>query len=754
MNPLPRSLLQAGFLPQPRLLLLSFLFTMVTGLSPMAASATDESRQPTAGAGLVKALPAIKTLQDKIPVEYLSLDGLVEAAEFDATKIVEHINTNMSVQPYHGVMQHNQAVIMSAQGNALELSRLLLGALELAGYEARIVEATLDAKAVDTLLLKLFETTEAERWQLAAEDAEAALVNIGAAMGNKNTQALVTQYNEISNAISWQQSPLKKRSAAMAGKLQQILTANNVTLGSDVVMQEVRAALRSYYFVQYRMDVGQEWQSAYPGFATRPENLQEKNYLRDVPDELYSKITIQAFVETKQGEKTSTQAVSAAMRFLAADLIERDLGYSAIPDSLIEFMQNPERQIDIADVRVFLPTLNGAPMDGARAFSLDGKVMSVAEAFDDMGKLGSAVDKNLSGVMDTLGSSTNENLAQQPKNFLVAHYLEITSQSPGSGAEVVRRYFYQQGADVSQTRKAFDVSQRLLVGVKAHAYTPAVQLHKQLQRMSAFISALGKIADTPIASTMSVGKILENSLSGIEDPRFSIPLVIENMGLTSTETVLRTGPYVAGIWNRSTGEGLQDEKLIHDVIFDPAIALRKTDSQVKVDAASNLVSGTWLTYAEAAAINGIDTKRNAFNPGLTPAAEQFESASAAGVKLEQTLPVIAHQDQRYIYLVAGRGPADVPFYRIDLGTGRALGFGPEGLGSVSAETLLEIKVLVAYTSSLRKMFQCPRGEAGVSCILCEGGMGILNIIGAGSAGETVAFIGGTFAAGEVCDAIL
>lgn len=76
MNPLPRSLLQAGFLPQPRLLLLSFLFTMVTGLSPMAASATDESRQPTAGAGLVKALPAIKTLQDKIPVEYLSLSML------------------------------------------------------------------------------------------------------------------------------------------------------------------------------------------------------------------------------------------------------------------------------------------------------------------------------------------------------------------------------------------------------------------------------------------------------------------------------------------------------------------------------------------------------------------------------------------------------------------------------------------------------------------------------------------------------
>ena len=625
--------------------------------------------KPIATEQAARITTALDMLLGEIDESQFDLVALVDALDYDETRIVDFVTTQIVYDDYPGVLRGAKGTLVSRAGNSLDQSILLAHLLREAGLDARIVHGTAPGSVIppashDQRAIRppVFNTPDV-------------LQRVGTSLNPPGTAGRTLtdgEKNQARNAVITRPATLAKLTSDIYQAVQPIATS----AGSKS---------RPYFWVDYRLGPSDPWQAAHPAIGAKasPGNIEVAGYIADSVDpELQQRIRIQAFIERSLRGKLESQAVTRRYEYPAANLSGVTFKYSVIPSAFLasEHPVSDQGEQMLAASNLFFPVFDfGAPgLD--LAFDTTGNVLAADDALNSMAALYQTLGKGFLSAADALNGNVSPAEGGSPSVHVTRHWVEITLLRPGLEPRTFTRDIARWQGDESVLKQS--LARTAYFRVEAGAVSPAEILHRSLKTQRELVRSLS--SDTPLA--LEDGMLAQFSLDA------EIFLLTSDMAAAenNAERSYRAEPAIIA---RYLPYGRIDaSREGFDIINAPRVAVSPAaGTQDKRATLYNGIVDTWLEHELFA---GEQWSRSAYgrlqqrlNAGgaLTVLAESQRLPHAVPAPTGKLIVKDLEDHQRVVLV----GPAEQcdAWWRVDPQSGAAVGVLANGWGGVVPEYL-------------------------------------------------------------------
>jgi hypothetical protein len=343
---------------------------------------------------------ALKTFKS----DRLNPEVVVEAADFDARRIVDWVENNTRWIPYEGVLRGARGVLADRHGNALDRSLLLAELLQQAGYETRLARTTLPSLLAGELLRR--ETSRE------------------AAPG-------------IQNALTAAGRDAARRAVSQAQALQKIARLPPDAAAAEQVSDQEAAA--DHWWIQARLeDTWKDLDPLFPGqqAARRPAPV-ALHRSENLPEGLFHRVTVRVVIERWENGRVSEETpVEHTLK--TADAVAQDVEVHFVPYGA------QAQPADANEERDAFNALLNTAQDWLPVLLVAGKRIT-DKGFGSDGRLETnpnrpAVERKIGQAVKAVGALGASN--QKPDSILSACWIEYQVVRPGGRPERVRREIF------------------------------------------------------------------------------------------------------------------------------------------------------------------------------------------------------------------------------------------------------------------------------------------------------------------------
>jgi len=683
-------------------------------------------------------------LRGEIDQSTFDPQALVDRLDFEAKALLEFVTDAIVFQPYEGALRGVAGTLRAGAGNSLDQSILLASVLKSAGYDARVVKATLSEQDA----LRLLQQTASAKPAMSLDYLQ---THVNTAFPETTKQS---DPKELSETLAFKVAREQEK------RLLETLQTAGLGLEPRDVTARWLSVVREYFWVQHRDGPSSEWQDEHPAFgqAKAPESLAPEEYFADsIPEQYHHSFSISAWMEQLMAGKIIKHQLMSPWSGPVANLAGTAIRYRNAPSGLV-----PDTAADldqaVADTRFLMPMLNGARAPGAQAFDLKGRVIDpfalASPAASMFQTLGDKMTAATEGVMDDKDG--------QPVMALHSMWLEFTFSTPSGESETQRRYLVAPREDYSGDQKALlwplmtDHVYMLAASGQPLDYLADRYLDTAIQNMD-WLEAMIHKAFRP-----DVGTPLPSELP-VDFPSLTQYWLMErHPGLEEEVIAYRSVPGLMGL-----RRGFRDADTAFagvDIVWNAIEHVRISDTGLEQIPRAALSRGVWETVVEA-----VPAKVLGLNPSaITSTTRVFELAGEQGLESKvfepsqsaQTGPLglgatarkFFDQDLARGYVVVA--PVKVPdqalqagWWRVHPETGETLGMTGDGYGQESVEYMIIDMALTANSlvNAVNALKECEQEPSMVTKLCCIVEANINNVAGLSFGG----ILGATVASGTV-----
>ncbi len=651
--------------------------------------------------------PLLQGLRNALDRSQFDLIALNRALAFDGAAIVDFVRDEIFFEQYVGVLRGAEGALLGRAGNALDQSILLTTLLEDAGYESRIAHGTLSTAQATALVNQMAQPRSEP--PAAGDKAllQEILDEIMALQGFSAEQ-------RAQLAVPPSGNPYQEITESDTQFILNALDQAGVTLGDPDAMDALIEEARDYYWVEYRLNAFDPWETAHPAFADAPELVADETFI-EPPTELYHRVRFETFIEQKIDDQLIVNPIVEDLESTTADLVGRPFVYQNQPNNL-DYATYTDMPSLLAETGHFLPIINNE-LAGS-AFDLDGRIYEmdllsldrygVKQIFQTQARqLEQAI-----GALDGIGADSDE--TTNPDDFitLTAHWIEYTLIAPNGFEVTHRRYALDrigaenranQDATIIDPTPLPDAAQAILttntVMVLSNHNNVAYNLDRYAQRMLQEIALMTDDAQVPSLETLQAIMPWEDVVlnSAFEDGH---SFAENSISYRPSATV---AVYQEGIVPSQAQTTLFERV---DVVANPRRVFTVAAGEVAPSIPQAIRAGVWETHAEGA-------------PMRLQAGEWFNTmiairtAQAAGIGMRvlnsadlDTLATLSHSAETKanlrqqleagyaIIIPESATSSQSGWWRVDPATGETLGMTTGNYGQAQVEYVLLIFSLV------------------------------------------------------------
>ncbi|NND00244.1 MAG: hypothetical protein HKN85_08685 [Gammaproteobacteria bacterium] len=680
--------------------------------------------------------PLLERLRSAIDRSQFDLIALNRRLEFDEMAIVDFVRDAIFFEQYVGVLRGAKGTLLGRAGNALDQSLLLTTLLDDAGYETRIAHGTLTTAQATDLVNQMAQPRPAQ-----PEPGDEAVL-----------QEILDEIMALQGLSAEQRAQLKTPSkdnpyqSATQSDTHFILDALDqagVTLGDPQAIARLIEEARSYYWVEYRLNAFDEWETAHPAFAAAPKLIADSTFT-EPPAELYHRVRFEIFIEQKTGDQLIVNPIISDWESTTAELVGRPFTYQNQPNNL-DFETVSDLSSLLSETNIFYPIVNEKL--AGNGFDLDGQTFKLGLSAADKinaSQLSQSQTRQLgqaAGAISNLGKPAPDTPRSEAASTLTAQWMEYTVITPNAKDKTYRRYTMDRVgvenrengiAEITDPTDLPELAKSLLTNYSIMAipnrYSKAYTLERFATRSLQEVSLINKVVANPTVQALS--KLKLPALKPGQDVFLALAFdggfaLSPNMQTYRTEATVIV--FEEGIIPGSTAETLYERV---DIVNNErrTFALGK---QLTVDHQAAVRAGVWETHAERAPLRKIGIE---FNTAMG-----FREAVAKNIPLRVLLPedvasvgVLEHSaltksnlkellGQGYAIIVPSKmlpHRSDTVWWRIDLATGNALGMATGGYGLASVEyTILQV---VGRSIAAASLGYCIGATGNVGCCFIAG----------------------------------
>jgi hypothetical protein len=477
-----------------------------------------------------KALSYSKAFQDlaaKVEPRFYSVDGLIDALDYDVEAAVNFVENEIAYDPYLGVMRGPDGTISAEAGSSWDQAVLLAALINAMGGEAMLALGKLPSEESIDLLARGIVNRQLPIDRLGNLDTESFLkerlgIKTTSSSSLENTQSSGVSYEEYSNAANKISSRLITQMKAEGHELSKA--------DASAAMDYAEQLGSEYVWVRYRDTPNDQWAEVHPVYAgeTPPKVEPEQYVSAKVPEKKLHKIAVQFHIETQVGDSFKRTAVSQIFQKPAANLAATQLSIGIAPNT-VGLDDEPS---------FYTPIIGDAPAPGAKSFTMMGQTLSPEDAAAGPA-IFATVGNKLGGALE--GISGNEK--DVPK--LTGVFLTISHIAPGGERfdEERRLTDFREGRPLNYH---LEMISRMVVEVDVGPENSARNYRDFLQSGSINIRQLPYVravieGDLPLEDMFSHPAFIEKSTHG-----WLQALAIENLISPRSEAgrVIRTSPLV------------------------------------------------------------------------------------------------------------------------------------------------------------------------------------------------------------------
>lgn len=676
----------------------------------------------------------------------VELDELLISLNFDAGEITDFVAHEIGFQAYAGVLRGAKGTLAGRSGNSVDQSILLAKLLKDAGYEARIARGQLQTEAALRLVRSMNrEISWPSPFRSSSGTAEAVslLVSGGGDVDGSAQERFSEFVSEVSEVGSDKEAVIEQ----IVSNAIPLYAEDGRPASLDSLLIEEQS---DYFWVQYRLGPGDEWEAAHPAFgaADPPAATANEYFAESIPEELQHRIRLEVFIETRLGGRVQTHPLMSSWERPAANAAFVPQSLTLLP--VIDF--NQDEGIDLAaglsEARFFTLSMNGQLAPGSVVFSLDGLVGPPEASTGPGAFLGTVAEKGIGAAQGLADLGVNEE-DTVPVGSLQRLWFEYSLIAPGG----------QVDTSVREVIATAENGDRIILG----RTVPSGEW-KEKARIALMQNRDIVLATGPVNPTFS----LSRNLSSFADARRGLEAVINlqqqgSLGY-NPETLQSLEPvpnYPAfqflGMANSSTGfhgsrvSYLSRPMLVTfnrgftqrgnslipfeqtDIVFNARRSMEFGADSIVKDPRHAAESGVWDSYFEVLAGPRPDeavVQRSAFD-SLSSRTERLlyvpstDEARLSELELDAALSRIARNELRAGYGLIFPSEADdgtTAWWRVDgeTGTLTAMTVGPGGYGgSTATEYVIKvISISVSLLYLLHGIVSCFMNESGIDLFCC------------------------------------
>lgn len=637
---------------------------------------------------------AMEKLYSSINRADFDLDALIERHAYDVGEIISFAREAIHFEQYPGLLRGAQGTLLSRAGNSLDQALLLATLLKNNGEEARILRTNLSPAQVQKLMPEI----------------------------NPYVQPIATLSPEVeatAATISGDQT-WKLASPEMIGNILNSIISGlgkeGISLGDSSVQKGILEEARDYFWVEYRAGPSQPWISVHPVFTNTPGEFNKLQFTEvlgsNIAEDLQHRFRLQAFIEQKSGSRLLVHEIMEPWERPTANLTNKSLSFSTLPSGLTPDLLLSGWDEILAKSRFFIPSLNGKPAPGGKAFDLDGNAFSL----DDMSKdaFGAAPlfqtvggkTENAAGALGSLGNGPDRE-SDVDLQTLTAVWLEYTLIVPGEREHTIRRMLLDRlGPTAREKSDVFasgsTVDPRSVVSATSILVTGGEYssnfLDEQFLKSMQYSHDLAAYLIAGHGERKSLGKkstILDSR--GWTLPQLGLTAATQRLPLDVGSTVFRSAPGVIVVQYRLN----DDDSLrgIVDIVTNSRRAMKMEKGVFTSLPQQIMAQGIWETIVEGVALTNLTGKpvqhalhRSALeNSSYTIISEPDQIVEHGwpqdiGVHMRDDL------ERGYTLVVPvahAPGPGHkLAWWRVDPRTGESLGIDSEGRGGVTLERMI------------------------------------------------------------------
>jgi len=736
--------------------------TPVPNATPSAPvnTAGDQAMADARLAQTLDNLPAIKKLVEKIGRQLdrsqVTLDDLALALGGDADALVDWVRREVAFEQYPGVLNGAEGTLIGRAGNALDTAMLLAQLLADAGYEARIAHATLPAASARVLVNQMMAPRPAA--PALGDDAalRALLIELGQAFGLSAAESK----EQVQAALLPATAPDPRFADAQKDADFILATLDNagIELGDPAAIDAVVAEATDYFWVQYRLSVGQPWQAAHPAFkdedAAPKQLIASETFLEDVPATLFHRIRLEVSIEQKIDDQLSTAVVMPAWEQPVANLVGRPLVYRNNPISLQNLEELLDVEVFLAKPTTFIPSFNNELVLEGQGFDLNGTAYAVGLLGTDtlaLTQVGQSIGNALEEAVGALDTPDEDAAAAIPSDLitLTAQWIDYTLIAPDGRERTFRRTVLDRiGADNRSTgivaiapgqefpAAAASLLTQHTILVLPSVYSHAYVAHRFLSQMKVAVEMLDYLHKAmPFTEQFVPPPMKLLTASTPFDDVVLNTLFARNPAVDATaepqRISYRAEPYLViledgVLLNRPEPTGF----LRVDIINNTRRSFVVKDGELQADVGANILAGAWETQAEQSPFAEVNGERFSTMVAFLSAAQadlpiQVVTPDDRASLADMPLPTVARLaierdlDRGYVVIVPetiASGDGAAGWWRVNPSTGETLGLAGEGRGDSAVEYsfLLGLKenLILGAPSALAGFAICMRGASG------------------------------------------
>ena len=377
-------------------------------------------------------LDVMRSVQSSLDLSETKAQDLVFASEFSAEKLIDFVTNDIAFEQYAGTMRGKAGTLAVRAGNALDQSILLASLLKDAGFEARIAYGDLNESQVDSLLGQIFHPL---REQIVfTEQSARAVEKIIEFSGQTVSDEPAVQDNEFHEALT-------ARGESMTAALQTALRSTDIDLHQRPVPTQIIDEAGSYYWVQFRLSPGDEWQDAHPALHRNEVSLgslEPEGYFGDsIPDDKQQRISLQVKAIRRVGERREEVELTSLWERPVANMLDIGIPVRIVTRAEASAAVEPGSG---SSSDIFLPLFGDAVAPGGMAFTLGGIIVDAEAAMSNMAgvfaEVSAKTGRAASALMG-LGAGDAGDEQERPAMEIEAIWLEIGLRIPGQDERVV-----------------------------------------------------------------------------------------------------------------------------------------------------------------------------------------------------------------------------------------------------------------------------------------------------------------------------
>ena len=730
----------------------------------------------------------VRDLQSHLDRTTFDFDALLDSLSYDAEEIIEFSKTAIAYEQYPGVLRGPRGTLFSRAGNSIDQALFLAKLLRDAGYDARVVGASLDEQQAHEVLRAMKQPVLPPPPVGDAEGFLGVFTKYGLLDSALGAEQEKSYRNYISSEPAAPDTATYQAVLDTTDFIQRQFDKRGVSIGRDGSDSDLVDEASDYHWVQYKDNASDPWTDVHPIFQHEPfaQSPNASVFINsDVPKELQHRLRLQVFIERKVGDRLETAAITAPWERPVANLVGVPLTFSNVANTMLsEDAVNSTLQSSVVSATSFVPTFGQVMAPGARFFDLSGTLI------DPMAMAGGA-----SGLFATINSAFGDAIgdigSEQLLPTLTAQWLQIDLISP-------------DGTETSYRRTTFDrvgAAKRSANQVPADLEpTTAADVKTLIQRHTIMVDT-GGIPRGYLAN--SAGQHFESSRPAIDatlDISFERPARSRNLSAvpvgwpghptlfalfnqarsaSDNHRIYRSGPAVV---IHSEGLGSADtfsERI--DIVNNPRRAIEIMSELPKPDPAMLVQAGVWETAAEgvlqsgAGEFNTWTAFEKSARDGRAPVLLLPENDNPS-VDLAPDTWAAVNADLARGYAVLIPDPVTkterAGWWRIDLRTGQTLWQIDDGRGAETVEYAVGLMISVAFLLLGAEQCKSAAGDGGqmepeeFCCHMANGGMAFLTMavglwlipiagiagIGAGAAMDSISYMQPY--TGQICEELL